>query len=389
MRFSLMLRTNLLVFAATFIMTLSGWEIRGEAAVVARINSDGTLLSLTPVEGEQLVTGDLYFVIFGGTMRGVGEVKSESAGETILKLSAPITNLGVGDDVFLSHDISWVQVVAKSSVVVPGTVAKVAQRQVYIAIDDGKLPLFSIGQQMDLQLDETLEIVPATVREYRPHGIWFKVKEGVEKLTPNRKVSFLFKEPADDAAKARNGVKRERAQKGSLPASILGSFGRIAQRFKVESLNETTDLGGMSIGIMSGHDFSLKNKQWCVPFNVGLSYDKVSWEKDRDKQVITQFSAELITGISFIPAERIRGSINIGYDYGLSGQAISTVGANESTMGVHQDTLLYGISGSYRFSESFGVGLEAVFSSGTVSFTDAKSMQFTGNRQRAFISFIL
>jgi hypothetical protein len=356
------------------------------AATVTRINSKGNLFLLKLETDEKFESGDKVFVVYDGQLKTTGLLKFEEDGTVSIRLNNPLPMVLNGSSLQLSHDQSWIMKGDGKNQLVTGVVAKISSDKIYIKMDERFQPVFGLKQPVEIQLDETLQVVPAVVMEYRTNGVWFKAAvEDLKKLTEGAEVSFPPPPPRVGIS-ARSVRKKLREGDTSLRISLGAQQLRFARKFY-----------GASLGLMAISEISM-SEGISLPIGIGWSYYKMQMDYKDDeghgKSELSQSSFVIHTGASFKYGSSFSIVPFVEYHYGLVGEVIgkySGPDGSSSAAGTHQATAFGGgLIFSFQFgpSRSIGVELGSYPSKSTVTIQGVKnSTNALLTSERLFVSF--
>lgn len=319
------------------------------SATIARVNSAGNLFIVKLEEDEKFTSGDKVFVIINGQMKTTGLLKFEDDGTVSLRVRNSINAARVGDYIQLSHDQSWVVRIDGKNQLVTGTVAKISGDKVFIKMDEKFQPVFGLKQPIEIQIDETLQVVPAYAMEYRNSGIWFKSTGDTKKLTEGMAISFPPPPRTDFSVFSL----RRRFKDGDTQVRFFVG----AQQTKY-----TKTYSGLSLGVMGLRDLSISDSA-SIPLGVGVNYYKIDYSFEDGKSELTQASLVFQVGFSFRLTQSLSLGPHLEYQHGMDGNLrmeSSEAGSGDSSqVGGHTATASgLGLFLSYQFNTSIGLGLE-------------------------------
>lgn len=319
------------------------------SATIARVNSAGNLFIVKLEEDEKFTSGDKVFVIINGQMKTTGILKFEDEGTVSLRVRNSINTARVGDYIQLSHDQSWVVRIDAKNQLVTGTVAKISGDKVFIKMDEKFQPVFGLKQPIEIQIDETLQVVPAYAMEYRNSGIWFKSTGDTKKLTEGMAISFPPPPRTDFSVFSL----RRRFKDGGTQLRFFAG----AQQTKY-----TKTYSGLSLGVMGLRDLSISDSA-SIPLGVGVNYYKIEYSFDGGKSELTQASLVFQVGVSFRLTQSLSMGPHLEYQHGMDGnlRLKSSEGGSGggSEVGSHAATASgLGLFLTYQFNASMGLGLE-------------------------------
>ena len=344
----------------------------GFGAKIERVNSEGTVLIVTFAPDENFKSGDMVFIGIDDKFRTTGVIKIEKDGKIYVKANESISHLSPGDDVILSHDISWIRRGTDYRTNIMGKVAMISKQLVYVIIDEAFLPAFGLDEAVELQIEDNLETVSGTVRAYRKNGLWFKVPENLEKLSVGSKVLLLQKRDENIPTHSRLDTSHTNAMFYSLGVSTF-------------TINEAAYSGG-ALSILYEHDFRVA-KLVSIPLMGGLGYERASYSKSGGTATFSSPSFDVRTGARYLFNDQWNFSLAFEYDTGFGGSVDVKVGDVSATISdVRKSTMLYGMGAAYQVSKDLSVGLDILFSSGQLSVpasanSTASSDGFTGSRE--------
>ncbi len=353
----------------------------GHAATVKRANVVGTLFLLELLEDEKFGNGDMVFIIIDGQLKTTGTLKIESEGSVYLKPKIPIMELKQGDEALISHDPIWLMSNQGKPQIVSGIVGSVSGGSVFIKMDERFQPVFALNQPVELQLEETLLVIPATAIEYRKTGIWFKITGDIEKLPSGTVVSF----PHTQTAGRSITIVSRRLRQGT--SSILYRFGRNA--LSIDDLARSD--AGYVAGILGAHEIK-STKYFIMQLGAGVEYKNVKSSGTVSGANVdyglTQFSAIFHAAPQYRIDDKSRAGLYGEVHYGLNGSA-NTNSKNESNSNNSQITsTVVGLTGAYSIGTNSMLGFFAGFSSEKVTITnDSGSDSYNGKGNSQILYF--
>lgn len=332
----------------------------GFGATIQRVNSEGTVLIVTLAPDEPFKSGDLVFIGTGDRFRSTGFVSIEKNNQVYVKANQPITHLSPGDEITLSHDISWIRRSTDYRPNILGKVASISKQLVYVTIDETFLPVFGMDETIDLQIEESLETVAGTVRAYRQNGLWFKVPVSIEKLSVGSKVLLIQKKDENAPTHARADTSHANQMITGLGLMIFNAGG-----------DSSATYTGAAAEVLYAHHFRVA-RLWTLPVMVGIGYERTSSTIGSTTYVMTAPSIQFKTGASYRLNDAFSVGPILGYGMGLSGTISASGGDNSQTVSdVHRNATVFGGGFSYHSSRTFSYGLDIGLISGQISAPDS------------------
>jgi hypothetical protein len=326
------------------------------AATVEKINSDGTLFLVKPEIDEQFSNKDLCYIISNEKLIGNGFVNIEENGKVLVKPTAPISNIKVGDVISLSHDPVWVQNNLKvSSITGQITKVKETNQSIFVALEPQFLPLFQLGKETKIQSDATLDEVTAVVSDYRKSGIWFKIDTKFDIFAAGKKVSFTGFNFAPS-----NTTPYEK--KKSI--FFISKLGPVLQnyRFKDNSSDPVSYWGISSSFLLMKSIGSSKN--W-MPIAGGLSFESTRRDVEGTASNISGFSLTAESGIQNKLTDQLNFGVLFGYDYGIKYDLTAITAGSTYKGKIQHSNYSYGLQSLFTNpKDRLIAGLEVSYSSG-------------------------
>lgn len=372
------LKSLLYLCCLTALLGLSSLSM---AATIKRANVAGTLFLLNLLEEEKFGNGDMVFIILEGQLKTTGTVKVESDGNVYLRPKTAINNLKQGDEIIISHDPIWLTSGDSKTQLVSGVVGSTSGENIFVKIEERFHPVFALNQQVEIQIEENLVVLPVSAIEYRKTGIWFKVTGDVKKLPSGTIVSF----PHTQTAGRSISVVSRRLKQGTT--SIVYRLGRSAISIGDLKRNDS----GYAAGVVATHEVK-SSKHFVLQLGAGAEYQNlkssssvagVSFDYE-----LTQFSAVFHGSPQYRIDDKSRVGVFGEFQYGLNGSSNSKSSKESNAYSSQITSAVMGITASYLVGANSVIGFNAGFASSKLTVTtDDGSDSYNGNGNSQILYF--